>query len=182
MARAISKILFILGSYNFLAYLECFRSYAWSKGHSDPDLSSVYSNQKGRLCPTNYFLPPGFKKLSTPLLMHTNLCILIEISVKMRMANNFEGNDCVLCRGLGEPLVLCNERWIPVYQDTDIKTWKHFSLTQKIHDKNVLNFIRPDKINTFFLNISRSDKTDINDTLKNVFGGWAMVQSEKHIF
>ena len=41
MARAISKILFILGSYNFLAYLECVRSYAWSKGHSEPDLSSV---------------------------------------------------------------------------------------------------------------------------------------------
>ena len=41
LARAISKILFILGSYNFLAYLECFRSYAWSKGHSDPDVSSV---------------------------------------------------------------------------------------------------------------------------------------------
>ena len=41
MARAISKILFILGSYNFLASLECVRSYAWSKGHSDPDLSSV---------------------------------------------------------------------------------------------------------------------------------------------
>jgi hypothetical protein len=41
LARAISKILFILGSYNFLAYLECIRSYAWSKGHSDPDLSSV---------------------------------------------------------------------------------------------------------------------------------------------
>ena len=32
---------FNLESYNFLAYLECFRSYAWSKGHSDPDLSSV---------------------------------------------------------------------------------------------------------------------------------------------
>ena len=42
MARAISKIVFILGSYNFLAYLLCVRSYAWSKGHSDPDLSSVY--------------------------------------------------------------------------------------------------------------------------------------------
>ena len=31
----------ILGSYNFLAYLECVRSYAWSKGHWGPDLSSV---------------------------------------------------------------------------------------------------------------------------------------------
>ena len=41
MARAISKILFILGSYNVLAYLECIRSYAWSKGHSEPDLGSV---------------------------------------------------------------------------------------------------------------------------------------------
>ena len=41
MARAISKILFILGLYNFLAYLECVKSYAWSKGHSEPDLSSV---------------------------------------------------------------------------------------------------------------------------------------------
>ena len=41
MARAISKILFILESYNFLAYLECIRSYAWSKGHSEPDLGSV---------------------------------------------------------------------------------------------------------------------------------------------
>ena len=41
MARAISKILFILGSYNVLAYLECIRSYAWSKGCSDPDLNSV---------------------------------------------------------------------------------------------------------------------------------------------
>ena len=40
-AREISKILLILGSYNFLAYLECVRSYAWSKGHSDPDLGSV---------------------------------------------------------------------------------------------------------------------------------------------
>ena len=29
-----------MGSHNFLAYLECLRSYAWSKGHSDPDLSS----------------------------------------------------------------------------------------------------------------------------------------------
>jgi hypothetical protein len=43
LARAISKILFNMGSYNFLAYLECVRSYAWSKGHSDPDLSSVRS-------------------------------------------------------------------------------------------------------------------------------------------
>ena len=33
-ACAISKILFNLGS--------CIRSYAWSFGHSDPDLSSVY--------------------------------------------------------------------------------------------------------------------------------------------
>ena len=41
LARAISKILFILGSYNFLAYLECIRSYAWSKDHSEPDLGSV---------------------------------------------------------------------------------------------------------------------------------------------
>ena len=41
LAQAISKILFNLGSYNFLAYLECVRSYAWSKGHSDPDLGSV---------------------------------------------------------------------------------------------------------------------------------------------
>ena len=41
MHGAISKILFILGSYNFLASLECIRSYTWSKGHSDPDLSSV---------------------------------------------------------------------------------------------------------------------------------------------
>ena len=40
-AREISKILFNLELYNFLAYLECVRSYAWSKGHSDPDLSSV---------------------------------------------------------------------------------------------------------------------------------------------
>ena len=35
------KILNNLGLYNFLAYLECVRSYAWPKGHSDPDLSSV---------------------------------------------------------------------------------------------------------------------------------------------
>ena len=31
----------ILGSYIFLAYLECIRSYAWSFGHSAPDPSSV---------------------------------------------------------------------------------------------------------------------------------------------
>ena len=30
-----------MGSYNFLAYLECVRSYAWSKSHSDLDLGSV---------------------------------------------------------------------------------------------------------------------------------------------
>ena len=41
LARGISKILFFLESYNFLACLECVRSYAWSKGHSDPDLCSV---------------------------------------------------------------------------------------------------------------------------------------------
>ena len=40
-ARAISNFQFILGSYKFLAYLACIRSYAWSFGHSDPDLSSV---------------------------------------------------------------------------------------------------------------------------------------------
>ena len=50
MARAISKILFILGLYNVLAYLECIRGYAWSKGCSDPDLSSVCKH------PTQYFL------------------------------------------------------------------------------------------------------------------------------
>ena len=33
-------------TYNFLAYLECVRSYAWSKGYSDPDLSSVKSQLK----------------------------------------------------------------------------------------------------------------------------------------
>ena len=37
----LSKIPFILGLYDFLAYLECNRSYAWSKGQSDPDLGSV---------------------------------------------------------------------------------------------------------------------------------------------
>ena len=47
LAHAISKILFILGSYKFLAYLECIKIYAWSFGHSDPDLSSVYM-QYGR--------------------------------------------------------------------------------------------------------------------------------------
>ena len=36
------KNYFLGGSYNFLAYLECVRSYAWSKRHSDPDLSSVW--------------------------------------------------------------------------------------------------------------------------------------------
>ena len=46
LANAISKFLFLLGSYKFLAYLECIRSYAWSFGHSDLNLSSVkfYSN------------------------------------------------------------------------------------------------------------------------------------------
>ena len=42
-SRAISKIIFILGSYKFLAYLECIKSYTWSFGHSDPDLSSVHT-------------------------------------------------------------------------------------------------------------------------------------------
>ena len=41
MARAISKILLILGLYKFLAYLEYVRSYAWCFGLSDPDISSV---------------------------------------------------------------------------------------------------------------------------------------------
>ena len=49
LARAISKILSILGSYNFLASLECVRSYAWSKGHSEPDLSSVLDDFKMEL-------------------------------------------------------------------------------------------------------------------------------------
>ena len=40
-APAIPKILFILGAYNFIAYMECIRSYAWSFGHSDPELSSA---------------------------------------------------------------------------------------------------------------------------------------------
>ena len=37
----ISNFFFILASYKFLVYLECIRSYAWSFGHSDLDLSSV---------------------------------------------------------------------------------------------------------------------------------------------
>ena len=40
-ACAILKIPFNLGLYNFLVYLKCVKSYAWSKGHSDLDLSSV---------------------------------------------------------------------------------------------------------------------------------------------
>ena len=40
-AHAISKIIFILGSNKFLVGLELVRSYAWSFGHSDEDLSSV---------------------------------------------------------------------------------------------------------------------------------------------
>ena len=32
-------------SYKFLAYLEGIRSYAWSFGYSDPDLSSVRSKR-----------------------------------------------------------------------------------------------------------------------------------------
>ena len=39
--QVISKIIFILGSNKFLAYLECLRSYAWSFGHLAPDPSSV---------------------------------------------------------------------------------------------------------------------------------------------
>jgi hypothetical protein len=35
--------------YNFLAYLECVGNYAWSKGHSDPDLSSVTSYTRKNL-------------------------------------------------------------------------------------------------------------------------------------
>ena len=46
---------FILGSYNFLAYLECVRSYAWSKGHSDPDLGSVCS-ATAMICTGTYFI------------------------------------------------------------------------------------------------------------------------------
>ena len=56
----ISKILFILGSYNFLAYLECIRSYALSKGHSDPDLSSV---KRGSHSISNYIYIKEFPKI-----------------------------------------------------------------------------------------------------------------------
>ena len=38
------KFFFILGLDKLLAYLECIRSYAWSFGNSDPDLSSVFSH------------------------------------------------------------------------------------------------------------------------------------------
>ena len=59
---------FILGSYKFLAYLECIRSYAWSFGHSDPS----------KQCDTNiahYFIDkPVFKGqiISKGLLVSSN--------------------------------------------------------------------------------------------------------------
>ena len=53
----ISKINFVLGSYKFLAYLECVRSYAWSKRHSDPDLSSVKRYQLESLTIFQIYLP-----------------------------------------------------------------------------------------------------------------------------
>ena len=40
-AHGISK----MGMNKFLAYLECIRSYAWSFGHSDSDLSSVSAHK-----------------------------------------------------------------------------------------------------------------------------------------
>ena len=61
LTRAILKILFILRSYKFLAYLEYIRNYAGSFGHSGPDLSSVHlkqnSNIEGQLCPAHRLVP-----------------------------------------------------------------------------------------------------------------------------
>ena len=51
------------GWYNFLAYLKYVRSYAWSKGHSDPDLGSVIGQKKWD---TLFFF-----SLKIPLLCHT---------------------------------------------------------------------------------------------------------------
>ena len=65
MARTISKILLILGWYNFLAYLECVRSYAWSKGHSEPDLGNV-----GQLNTGSYFAINLVTFLALNLIQH----------------------------------------------------------------------------------------------------------------
>jgi hypothetical protein len=75
----LKKNIYILGSYKFLAYLECIRSYAWSFGHSDPDLSSVSDNAMwvkclpGRMSVTSWsFLLDGSRSWkSTALQMIT---------------------------------------------------------------------------------------------------------------
>ena len=80
MARAISKILFILGSYNVLAYLECIRSYAWSKGCSDPDLSSVYKSKFLRSEFYQKAVHSGILKNSTRNSAHKNCQLHLMIS------------------------------------------------------------------------------------------------------
>ena len=49
-----------MGSYKFLAYLECIRSYAWSFDHSDPDLSSVLDMAHSQFDPKTTLAPPHF--------------------------------------------------------------------------------------------------------------------------
>ena len=56
-AHGISKILFILGSNKCLACLERIKSYTWSFGHSNPDPSSVSSQ--------NWVFRPYLKKSFT---------------------------------------------------------------------------------------------------------------------
>ena len=80
MACAISKILFILGLYDVLAYLECIRSYAWSKGCSDPDLSSVvvekqmnYKNQVLLLVEVHNLISSS-EHNKKPISLHFNRC------------------------------------------------------------------------------------------------------------
>ena len=76
-ACAISKILFILGSYKFLAYLKPIRSYAWSNGHSDPDLSSVNTRVQC-LVTTKKFLKAKFD--STRNLYHPKIKRIFELA------------------------------------------------------------------------------------------------------
>ena len=75
MARAISKILFILGSYNVLAYLECIRSYAWSKDHSEPDLGSVKRHGSQTLQQTSFL--KKLRLVKRPFRTRSKQCVLL---------------------------------------------------------------------------------------------------------
>ena len=172
MARAISKSLFILGSYNFLAYLECIKSYAWSKGLSEPDLSSVRNDLSHAVF---FFFPSAHITPQHVIQKLAQMCLVVSSSngrvfrpkecdrlilylKDLNLANPDKYGTCMLIAFLQQILTYGgfydNLEWVGLEAVTVVSTMtagtglgRHLLNTRFTSVMRIISINEPDKVN-----------------------------------